>query len=76
MSVNKDIFKENEKLNDKLVRFCNGKYFECPECHNHSLTYDEYYKRFICFIRNCGSSELSSEKIREIANEIKAGLSL
>ena len=40
---------------------------KCPECGEQSLAYDEYYKRWMCFMGDCCASELSSEKIRMIA---------
>ena len=40
---------------------------KCPECGEHALAYDEYYKRWMCFMTACCASELSSEKIREFA---------
>jgi hypothetical protein len=38
---------------------------QCPECGEHTLKYDEYYKRMICY--SCCATELSSEKIRNIS---------
>jgi len=39
----------------------------CPECGKYGLEYDSYFQRLVCYNRECGASELSSEKIREIA---------
>lgn len=42
---------------------------KCPECKEHTLAYDEYYKRWMCFSTDCMASELSSEAIRKFAKE-------
>ena len=54
-------------MNSTVIRLDDDMFEKCPECGNYSLAYDEYYKRFMCFRNDCMASELSSEKIREIA---------
>ena len=35
---------------------------KCPICGRYAVAFDEYYKRKICLMSDCGWSELSSEK--------------
>ena len=41
----------------------------CPECNQYTLDYDSYFRRFVCRNRECNASELSSEKIKQIARQ-------
>ncbi|GAI89510.1 unnamed protein product [marine sediment metagenome] len=43
---------------------------KCPNCGKYSIVYEKYYGRKICLMRNCGWSELSSNR-KSIENETR-----